>query len=191
VLQQKTSSVRLPIVGGAAAAVHLSAVSYMYAMESREEMHVELIAVPGNHHALHFSKAKHTSAAYAQTAEGGLCIILYCRQVPAQLSAATQLTSLALEEPKGTPLSIAAGALPYILQRLRLTEEVDRKAARRSNGEYDDDDDAEHSDDDAANTSLGDAASLPRLQRDSGALSHLRHLQLTVYSRGVQSLPTG
>ena len=101
------------------------------------------------------------------------------------------LTSLALEEPKATPLSIAANALPCSLQRLRLTEEIDRKVARRSDDEYGDDDDAEHSDDEAASTSLGDAASLPSLQRDFRALSQLRHLQLTVYSRGVQSLPTG
>ena len=110
--------------------------------------------------------------------------------MPAQLSAATKLTSLALEEPRGTPLSIAAGALPSSLQRLRLTEEIERKSARPSGDEYNDDG-AEHSDDDAATTSLWDVASLPRLQRTIGALSHLRDLQLMVYSRGAQSLPTG
>jgi hypothetical protein len=150
-----------------------------------------LIGVPKNLHALHILRAQWTFTAHIMLRRLKVAYASCCRQLPAQLSAATKLTSLALEEPKSTPLSIAAGALPCSLQRLRLTEEVECKAARRSDDEYGDEDYPQHSDDDAANTSLGDAASLPRLQRDIGALSHLRDLQLTFYSRGAQSLPTG
>lgn len=112
---------------------------------------------------------------------------MYYRQLPAQLSAATKLTSLALGELKDAPLSVAAHALPCSMQRLRLTESAEPDAADHS----EDDDDAQHNDGNAAENSHPDAASLPRLQRHVHALSHLQDLQLTVYSRGVQSLPTG
>jgi hypothetical protein len=112
---------------------------------------------------------------------------MYCRQLPAQLSAATKLTSLTLGELKDAPLSIAASALPCSMQRLRLTEGAEPDAADHS----EDDDDPQHDNGDAAEDSHPDAASLPRLQRHFHALSHLQNLQLTVYSRGVQSLPTG
>ena len=68
---------------------------------------------------------------------------------------------------------MAADALPRSLQRLRLTEGMEYRTALRSH----------------YRTTL-----LPhrlRLQRDFGGLSRLQDLQLTVYSWGVQSLPTG
>ena len=93
-----------------------------------------------------------------------------CRHVPAQLSAATRLTTLVLNTSgtEDTQLTIPADALPCSLQRLRLTQDIDNYTIN----------------------SL-DHTTLPSLLRDFASLDSLRQLHLTVDTCEKHSLPIG
>ena len=97
---------------------------------------------------------------------------LRCRQLPAELAAASQLTWLRLRDPQADQLSVAPNSLPCSLQRLRLA--------------YDDVTDLL----DETLQSIYDEAALPTLPRDFASLHHLQHLQLTVHGWGVHRLPS-
>lgn len=94
----------------------------------------------------------------------------HCRQLPAQLCAATRLTLLVLNTvgTEGTQLSIPADALPCSLQRLRLTQYLDNSISDICNG-----------------------GTMPKLLRNMASLDSLQRLHLTVDSCGKHCLPTG
>lgn len=91
-----------------------------------------------------------------------------CRKLPAELSAATQLTSFVLSDPEVTQLINLADALPRSLRGLRLTEDD----IFDDNPEY----------------VNNDEATLPW---DFGRLVRLQQLQVTVRSWGLHCMPTG
>lgn len=98
---------------------------------------------------------------------------LACRELPAELFAASQLTFLVFRDPDVGYLNIAHDTLPRSLQQLRVTE-----GSREAHSwiPYDD-----------GNVE----AAAPCVQRDFAGLIRVQQLQLTVHNWGLQFMPTG
>ena len=94
-----------------------------------------------------------------------------CRDLPAELAAASRLTSLVFKDPDVHLLTVAHDTLPHSLQRLRVTEDCRMYNICLPRGDME--------------------ATAPCPPRDFAGLLCVQQLQLTVYGMGSHLMPTG
>jgi hypothetical protein len=90
-----------------------------------------------------------------------------CRCLPAELAAATRLTSLILRDPRHIQLDVPTNALPGSLQQLRLTKSID------------------------PDDTLDNNHQMKLIERDFGCMESMQGLQLAAHDWAEHRLPLG